>query len=502
MRESNKLNTALKTALQGHEESLREAQWLRLRAEMGVQKSKKRFLPWFMLFCVVALSGLGVGYWIGHNANENQVSVENQANKSMEGMAASGRNKNTESEINQNKEGSNKNDQPGSEKGLAQQGNTGNNSPADGPESKTETNKSGKQSNDHAGHDQSSGHQDGNKDFVAKDDRDAVKGDVQKDPDKKNSGRNILDADEEEIETEEDAGAENEMASELQFNLPLRPLRKMKAMKVSDSLPKVAEVEKIKKVKVPGPGMDRARFAVSFSTGLSPLNFKVRSIENSEKVHHDSRQVFEQGNENSKSYFGNLGFDWYITKNIPLSFNTGLQYRNIVQEVNQSYTLRDIPFRDNLGNILAYIPDTIQLKDTAGNVTVITDPDALKIQNAGTNRMTFISIPIKMGYMWPLGSKSELQVNAGLNLSWMAGAKGSIIAINEQRTKPLRESYRKGLNLGLAGGLQFNTHLYKSWWIGLEAQWQQNAFNYNDRYGVIRSKINITNYNLVLKYKF
>ncbi len=233
----------------------------------------------------------------------------------------------------------------------------------------------------------------------------------------------------------------------------------------------------------------RKKFAIGFSSGISPVNVKVAGIENSNKVHKDARTLFDQANSNSGSFYANLNFDWYLLKNFSLSFNTGIQFRQIQQQVNIDYKFNEIPFTGVDNSITGYL----HVDDSA-------NPVIYHIH--GLNTLNYVNIPLKFGYTIPINKKSEIILTSGLNLSIMTKAKGEGFSFKDAEFRPLSTFYENKINAGLIGGLQYGRLIRGPWWFGLEAQWQQNRYNYNAGYGVIKSKINIANYNICLRYKF
>ncbi len=492
MKENNKLNKALKDALQGQPEPLHEAQWERLSAALGGKKSKMRFFPWFMIVAIVALGSLALGYWLGQDSSQNKVIVSQEVNSDQPDLTGSSRS-HAENDINPKEQESAQDDQSKLNSSQSPvQGSIAESEEGEEHSEKTEDNNQ----QDQAGKDKqnptfagSSGSPNG------KPSKHAGTGvDLGSSSGKHTTPDKVTPQDTNKLKKWNEHKYFSDV-SELEFKLPPLQLMKLPVKKIKDTLPLLVDVQKnALKPQVPkkpgSPTIEQSRFALSLSSGLSNVAYKVARMENSEKLHKDAKSVIEQFNSGSRSYFGNLGFEWMISKQVPLVFSTGFQYRQISQDVNFNYDWKERPFREKDGTILFYVSDSVSLFPT--------------FKYVGRNSMDFISLPLKVGYRFPIGKKNEFQLTGGLNLSMVTKAKGSFFSINEGQPefKPLAESYKKTINVGLIGGFMYSRNIYKPWWLGVEALWQQNSLNYDAKYGMIKSRINVSNYNINLKYKF
>ncbi len=465
MRQDNKLNKALKNAFEGHMEPLRDEQWSRLTVELGGKKTKKRVLPWFFLSVVLAISCLGIGYWIGkgwHGQTGHQPATEvyrgpeTGGSPGTEDAYAAGKNGAESSEGRHNSSGGN------------------------GPQM----------------HDQASSTQAGH----SANDRNKRPG-----QNRWNASRSETDATEdgEEYGTGRHTGTDPDHEVEGIYELPEgfepeltlmhMPIRKFNAGAIKEDDIQAGLTGKLREERKKdwpklGP-VHYNRLAIGFSTGISPVKFSIAEIEHPEKVHKDLPQLFETATGRSSSFFGNLNIDIGISENFPLSISTGLQYRRISQEVDMDYTRKEIPWREPDGRIIGYF------RDTTGKV---------KIQHSGTNYLNFVHMPLKLAYTLTPGlrKKNEFQISGGLNFSFLAASRGKTFDLTEYKTVSLKDNIRSALNSGWSAGLRYNRHVYRSWWLGLEAQRQQNILKYDVGYGLLKSKVTISNYNLHLQYKF
>jgi len=230
-----------------------------------------------------------------------------------------------------------------------------------------------------------------------------------------------------------------------------------------------------------------SKFAFSLSTGYSKMNVKVSNISNSEKLHKDTRQLFEESNKNHKTTFVNFGLDYNLLPGLHLGINSGIQVLKISTPVNIHYQWKDIAFREADGTITGYISNS----------------NPLDFQSNSTNITTYIIIPLRLNYSIPINAKNEVILSAGANFSSLVGAKGKIVSINEgaPEVSSLDRSKYRPFNAGFNTGMQYCTHLKKSWWLGAETQWQSNAMKYNVGNGSINNTLNGYSINLILKYK-
>ena len=159
---------------------------------------------------------------------------------------------------------------------------------------------------------------------------------------------------------------------------------------------------KEEQAKLPPP-----RYAFSLSGGFSKMDVKVSGVENNNKMHKDTRMIFEQSNQNLKTTFINFGFDLLVFPRINIGLNTGIQYVKVETPVNINYQLTEIPWRDQEGNITHYI-----------------DRPPIDLSSNSTNYTTYINVPLRINFSLPLNPTNEILLTAGANLSTLAAVKG------------------------------------------------------------------------------
>lgn len=234
-----------------------------------------------------------------------------------------------------------------------------------------------------------------------------------------------------------------------------------------------------------------SKFAFAFATGYSKMNVKVTGIENSEKLHKDTRKIFEESNQNLTTNFINLGFDWNILPRFNIGISSGIQYLRVASAVNINYSMTEIPFWDSRHTqIIGYSPKT----------------PALEFKYNNTNYTNYITVPFKLNFTIPVNKKNEFVISPGINLTGLVSAKGKSVTINkelntEPGVKPLSTDMYRRINTGFTGGFQYNTRFKDNWWIGLENIWQTSPMKYKTGYGSINNKMQGYMVNLIIKYK-
>jgi hypothetical protein len=232
-----------------------------------------------------------------------------------------------------------------------------------------------------------------------------------------------------------------------------------------------------------------SKFSFSLAGGYSQMNVQVKSLENSQAMHKDSRQLFENANKNLRSEFFTFGFDWNAFPKRRIGFSTGLQYLRVASKVNINYKLTEVPFWNaNHTRIDGYVTK---------------DPNSAMELNANTtNYTTYLIIPLKVNYTIPINVKNDIMFSAGTNITTLAGAKGQNIDIsNEPKVNSLQPSMFRKFNTGLAGGFQYSSKLNSKWWLGIDNTWQSNPMKYKIGDGNIKNKLQGYSVNLLLKYK-
>jgi hypothetical protein len=441
MNTKNNLHNALNKAFENHVEPLNEAQWTRLEGAI-IQKKKRRFFPFFLLFLAISFTA-GITYFLTLNYGLTTTQT---------GLVHSriDKNNNTQSNL-------------------------------DYTNAIIENNLPNSENSDLS---------------IVKTHSIAKSGILKTTIKPAKSGKSFMPAEKDEsnelaYETEttkvygDDKPAKKDKFEELLVAEIKIDIEKVEILKEKDTLyPSLTtHLDDNKNIK-PAP-----KFAFSFSGGYSKLNVKVSNIENAEKLHKDTRQIFEASNQNLKTDFYSLGMDWDILPKYRIGFNTGIQYLRTAAPINMNYLLTEVPFWDNKRTqIEGYLT-----KDSS---------DALRFNTTSTNYNTYISVPVRFYYAIPLNSKNEILIATGANLSLLASAKGkSIVINNEPGVKPLDKSMYRQFNAGFISGLQYNTKLKDSWWIGVESLWQTNPMKYKTGDGSIKNKMQGYSFNAVIKYK-
>jgi hypothetical protein len=288
------------------------------------------------------------------------------------------------------------------------------------------------------------------------------------------------------LEDEDIASAENEINNLKQSNNDIfetedviEPLNIKPEITNPDGDPR----DKEKGTKHPKP----SRMAVSASAGYSKMNIKIKDIENENKLHKDTRSLFDQCNKNSKTFFFNLGFDYSLMPGLNVGLNTGVQYLRITNPVNINYRITEVPFSNIDGTIFGYY--------TADSA------NAVELSTTATNTTNYINIPLRFNYTIPINFKNEILLTAGANLMAIVGANGKDIAINESQVKPLNKNVYNQFSAGFLGGIQYSHQLKDPWWLGVETQWSSNKMSFKSGPGTLNTQLNGYRLNLILKYK-
>lgn len=481
MRQDNKLNRALKGALGEHTEPLHEGQWERLSAVLGEKKKKRRILPWFMLFCIVGLSSLAIGFWLGGNKAESRITQSQGKNSAAGNSHAGAANEGAVKDQLSNGNGQYAEISTGDENDHSETkaGDNSKKDPASHAKRDLGTRKHVKTNLWRGFTHASEGSNDGelpvrNNAQPGKDKQD------DKDAGDNNSSAKVSNTD----PGKEEVKAGNEV--DTVFDIAQSISMSITAIDDKNSIDASKKKRAAKQNGLGKVGM-RARFAVGFATGFSIAQFAVKDIEHEEKMYKDARTIFDENNKNTRSQFVNLSFDWYPFKRLGFNVSAGVQYRQLQQDLNFDYKLINIPWRNDVGVIQFYLHDT-------------SAPLVFNVREK--NIYNFVNVPVRLGYTIPIGVKQELGVAAGLNLSFMTAAKGNSFVVDEVKEKPLKESYKKTFSTGYSGGFFYSRNLYRHWWIGLELQWQSTRMNYADKYATIKSSLQVKSYNCALRYKF
>lgn len=545
MNSKDNLQRALKKAFEDHKEPLHEAQWDRLSAVLDKEKpNKKRFLPWFFISFGALLLAVAIGYYMGQHspstamqqnnspvvtaqsqaATEDTFNINNSSSsktktQNLSADETASDNSNTLSTPNTDKTSSNNIDK-------LVDATTSANSPNTKPNQADKINPNNKKSDKSA----AKGTFNWKKPSVSL----VSKGEIPKSGNEK-KGKTNFDKPKEMTGTANDGAKEqkgetntkleladaNQPNKENSVNPPIKEtevktkdpintptkqvasavptedtaLKTVDPVSLGNSLGEEnkdtsSEKKDNKKTNPPGDGENiQPRFAIGFSTGLGTTNFKVNNISNASKVHKDAESLFNQSNANSKTMHLNFNLEWYPLQSAKLGFAAGFQYRSITQNMNINYKYNQIAFRDTTDNILGYIfiPDSSK-------------PVIYHVQ--GVNKLNYFNIPLRVIYAMPINNKNEILFSGGMNLSFLTKANGESFSVNTAEFSKLSALYKNKVNIGWTLGVQYSYNVYRQWWLGVETQFQQNRYNYFVDYGLIRSRIKITNYNMAVRYKF
>ncbi len=529
MNSNDNLQRALKKAFEDHKEPLREAQWDRLNAELEKEPRKKRFLPWFFISFAILLMAVAIGFWFGKNTNTTASSHENNQSVVAKSLATAedtlihNGQLNTTNQFSDSNTLSNSNTSNNalankvSSQASTPSGLIGNNKPELGAEKSVpsngkdiKNNKPTKASIDILGEsgtgNLNTSNAGGTKPVVEKVNEKGSEKVTSVQPDK---GSNTMGSNGDNAKpntqlanTANDSDAKN---GETKIGSPIHEKPKVKVNMIDTNVNAVwiASIDSANQTKEDslnkkggkkggknnGATSQISRFAVGFSTGFGSAVFKVKGFTNASTIHKDAEYLFNQSNANSKANHVNFNFEWFPFQKFGLGFSSGFQYRSISQTINMNYKFNEVPFRDTNSNIVGYvfIPDSSK-------------PMVYHLQSV--NKLNYINIPLRLMMTIPINPKNEFLVSAGLNLSFMAKAKGQDFSVNTTEFRSLKSFYQNKVNLGWTIGMQYSYNIYQKWWLGAEAQYQQNQYKYFVDYGVIKSKIKITNYNICVRYKF
>lgn len=475
MNNKDNLQKAFEKAFEEHQEPLHQAQWDRLDAALDRKKSKFRFLPWLFSIIAVAVLAVSLGYWLGNANNDKDIAINKThetrvAQKSQlatsdiitkEQNNSSTDNKklttDINSEINQNKTITHNQTQ------LPTQTRFNDLKPRATKYTKNKT----------VNIDNSNGNQ-----FAG------------------NSSDDYNQKDKlETSEINEQSTAENSLPKINNNTKDKKESNEVDAKTInSDSALSAVETKdttinnKTKEQNPPPPPHKNSWFALGLSSGISNAIYKNTEFTNPENMHKDTRQLYDDNTKETSSLFFNLFFDFKLIKNINLSINSGIQYRELKTEENVNYRLTEIAFRDTNGSINFYITDTSK--------------NPLPFNNTSIKSAKYISIPLTANYTFPFLGKNELQLNGGIIANKLINASGTTFSINEGTNVNYKDKLSKKLTFGYIAGINYYRNIYKPIWLGIGYQVQQNQLQLSTEYGYIRSRINITNYTFNIKYKF
>ncbi|MCC6818832.1 MAG: hypothetical protein IT245_08075 [Bacteroidia bacterium] len=228
-------------------------------------------------------------------------------------------------------------------------------------------------------------------------------------------------------------------------------------------------------------------FVLGLATGITSINTSVVKLTNQEYLHKDTKNVFEAGNKNQSAFFMNFSFE-YKLGSLGFRLNSGLQYRSISNDINFNYKLSQIAVRNSDNTISFYI-----------NVPDSSNPMVFKLQSRQS--FQFITLPLQLSYGLKLNSKYEAIFNAGVNISGLVASSGKMFNLNSFEAKPVNTLMNRKINYGLNGGIQLSRHLYRQWWLGLEAGLSTVNMAYDLGSGNLNSRITSRSLNLQIRFK-
>lgn len=481
MKSSNKLNKALKDALDNNPMPLHESQWERLQKDLGKDERKPKFLYWFLIV-IPMIMVLGFGYYLGResksdstkselaivnttvgnatksNSNENDLNTPNQANTIVEqNPNSSNTSKNNSTNTTQNISANNNSNTAESNTNNTSSNQNNSNTFSESPESNSNENQVNTQNSSNENLNSST-------DIIA-------------------NGENEVNIQDMESPIQVYSMMNYPKKKEFKWNNKDDDPIKFSFVDYKESFKKSSKDKKIT------DDPERTFFALGFASGFSLVSTEVSGISNSEKLHKDTRSLFEQSTENQHSYYLNVNFEWLPFKNFNFGLNTGIQYIEVSNDMDIKYKLNQIPFRMPNGDISFYIP----ISDSM-------NPPTIQVKNRATYR--FVNVPLKIGYTFPLGSKQEIGLSGGINMSFLAGTKGNTFSLNEASVQPIKEIITNVFNVGYMGSVMYSRQVYKQWWIGAEYQFQRNNLKYDMDYGILSSKLKVNAINLNFRFKF
>lgn len=473
MKSGNKLNKALKDALDGNPAPLNESQWARIESELS-GKRRKPFVFWLLLL-IPMLTALGIAYYSGLNKGRQEI---------------------TSVTVNSNSVGT---DQESKISDNAISQNNAGNQEAEPDKSTNKSNPAIQEADKSEKDNVASQHSNNNKY------QETVGGGNQLlsgEPDKTPGGRNTDSGIKTGTAPAHRPVVDDPMAGSPDLYPGVYSVIANPAIKAIAVVPEVQnEVESDTKEssdslrkRLTGKEDEdikpkRKRFAIGFASGLSFVSTDIAAVTNEKKLHKDTRSLFEQSTRNQHSSFANVIFEWMPFKALTLGIHSGIQYRSVSNRMDIDYKLNQIPMRDMEGNISFYIP----IHDTM-------NPPTISVRN--TTAFRFVNIPLCLNYGFMAGKRDEIKVMAGLNFSLLAGSSGNTFSLNEAGVRPVGEMISNIFDMGYTGGLMYSRNVYGNFWLGTEMQMQNNRLDYDMDYGILKSRIRSYNLNLNLRYKF
>jgi hypothetical protein len=478
MKLGNNINKGIKEAFSGHTVPLRDAQWERIQKELNAPSKKKPFIFWpFILIGVLVSAGILIQY-VNRDAKiavDEQLAQVDVSKLEITEPQIQNRSEeeNTDSTLKENEvQKTESNESSNTVANDAKQSRSNHKSPI---------NKKSKKENQIEKY--SEPHSIINSEVIeAKSETTLGQGSI-----------GIVQMVKQEESLTQIGPEQVYEAANLKYKWPLSELSTLPLM--------VSEVEKVKAplpidssfYKVKEKPRRKNLFALGFATGVSTVSTKIEGISNEQKLHKDTRNLFEQSTQNQQTQFLNLTFDYLFFARFGIGLSTGLQYRSISSAVDISYRLNQIPLRMPNGDILTYYtaPDSMS--------------PLIKVNNKTALR--YINIPIKLTYTFNIKRIHEIQLSGGTNFAILAGSKGNTFSLNDASTQPVGNMISNLFNAGYTGGIQYSRPIMRKapldhWYLGCAFQYQKNRQDYNMDYGILRSNVLAYNIAFNLRYKF
>ncbi len=466
MKSKNNLNRALKDALYEHQVPLNDSQWERISKELA-PKRKRRFLPWFFIITAV-IAGSSIAAYIKNNnvddliskgateshtvAPENSNTIESNKINSHSIPSRTGED---ESDIKSNSgSSSNENNQSNyGMTGIATHSNSLNNerNTNDIEHAKTPL---GDLLKNEIGN------------------LDGIKGGSDKEG---NSEISIIE--------EEDYHRHLRMSSIRALKSPfIYTVGSPIYMYLTEGLK--LEPRKLKKNR-PENEMT-GRWAFGLQSGFNMMKTTANAITNPEKLHMDSKAVFDLANKSQLGFNIQLSAEYKPVKTLGLTISSGLQYKKVYNNVNFEYRFTSYADRDSTNNIINYRVDS-------------SSAPIFRIRESQS--FTFVVLPIKFNYNFTLGSKHELSIGGGMVFGSIVSSSGRSFMINDIKMSTVGATINKKHGIGYTGSLGYSYNIGGKWWLGIETQIQTLNMQYDLHYGLLNARMLSSGLGVQIKYR-
>ena len=315
MKLRNNINKAIKEALSEHSVPLREPQWDRIAADLQAPKKKKPFVFWtLLLLCLVLISGI-CAFFINKRAGLDQAELVSQTEVTHSPRLVD------EQKLEQAKselsEAQKTKDLEQVQPLAASQR----------PPSKTDGNRNRVARNGKVKNSQST-----DLSFTQKKADEDLKQAPVNLGEKMNTKPNLMDLPS--TANQASGNIDDQRFKLIEPNLELGNLNFQWPLTLFSEAPwQIEFIEKVSQPEVKTPEtlrpktnvkVAKPRFAIGLSSGYSSVSTHIESISNEQKLHKDTRKIFEQTNSNQQSSFFNLSFDYLLFSKIGIGFSTGI----------------------------------------------------------------------------------------------------------------------------------------------------------------------------------